>query len=97
MWPLPPLPPASDVSAHLTLLFAISVIFVLGVLVALVVRMARGKRRTMRTVMCPENDDRPALIVVERSPDGDTVARCSRWHDRRLDCGERCLDRPAGA
>jgi hypothetical protein len=47
--------------------------------------------------MCPENDDRPALIVVERSPDGDTVARCSRWHDRRLDCGERCLDRPAGA
>jgi hypothetical protein len=96
MWPLPPLSPASDVSAQLTLLFVLSVIFVLGVFVGLLVRVGRS-RRTILSVPCPENDDRPALIVVDRSADGPTVAHCSRWHDRPLDCGERCLDERAGS
>lgn len=97
MWPLPPLPPASDVTAHLTLLFAISLTFVLAVFVALLVRATRRKRRAIRTVTCPDNDDRPALVLVDRSADGATVADCSRWHDRPLDCSRGCLDRLAAA
>ena len=97
MWPLPPLPPASDVSAQLTLLFAISVTFVLGVFVALLAGAARRRRRAIRPVTCPENDDRPALVLVDPTEDQPAVADCSRWHDRPLDCSRGCLDQLAGS
>ena len=83
MWPLPPLPPASDVNAQLTLLFAISLAFVAAVFVALIARASRRRRHEIRTVSCPENDDRPALVLVNRPSDGATVVDCSRWPQMR--------------
>ena len=101
MWPLLPELLTRDVNGQVTLLFAsaIAVVLVLDVFLARLGDILR-KRRLIRTVMCPENDDRPALVVVDRSlgaADSHVVAHCSRWHDRRLDCGERCLDQLAEA
>ena len=94
---MPPylLPPAHDLTPLFTPALLASLIVVLVVFAGLLVRGALRTRRVIRTVTCPEND-RPALVVVNRDPKGDVVVDCSQWHDRPLDCGERCLARPTG-
>ena len=91
----PALPPAYDVTVSLTPAFVASLLVVFAALVGLLVRMGRAPHRTIRTVTCPEQR-RPALILVKRTVDRDTIADCSRWHDRPLDCGGRCLERRTG-
>jgi hypothetical protein len=87
MWPLIPVMP--DVATELRLLAALSVAFVFAVFAVLWHRILR-RRRALRAVTCPENG-RPSLVVLR--PDGDGVTDCSRWHDGKLDCGERCVGR----
>jgi hypothetical protein len=94
LWPAP-LSPTYDVTGMLVPAFAASLLVVFAVLAALLVRMGRGTRRAIRTVTCPE-DRRPALILVKRTADREAVADCSRWHDRRLDCGGQCLEPRTG-
>ena len=96
MWPLMPVPVDPDVSAQLAVLCAVSIIFVLGVLAVLLGRLTRNRREIFK-VTCPENHGR-ALVIMHQSPDGagyDAVSHCSRWHDGRLDCGQRCLSQVA--
>lgn len=89
MWPTP-LRLTPDVEAHLALLGAVAAVFVVAVLLALL-GMRRWRRRAIRVVTCPEDDAR-AMIAVQRAPDHeDHVIDCSRWHDGRLACGERCI------
>jgi hypothetical protein len=91
MWPTT-LSLAPDVEAHLALLGGVATAFVVVVLLVLLVTRRRRRREILR-VTCPENQGR-ATIVVDPSPDDgshDAVVRCSRWHDGRLDCGERCV------
>jgi hypothetical protein len=96
MWPHITLPVPADVNGQLAILFFVGLTFVLGAFAAMLARMA-SRRREIRRVRCPE-DRRAALVVVRPSLDGsarDRIAYCSRWHGRRLDCGERCLERRA--
>jgi hypothetical protein len=88
LWPL-----ADDVTTRFLALAAACLIFVFVVFAALLVRLMR-RRREMHAITCPENR-RPALVVVQRSPDvgDDAVVDCSRWHDGKRDCSQRCLER----
>ena len=99
LWP-PPLPPTylltyDDMTASLMPLFVASLLIVFAALAGLLLRMGRRTRRVMRTVTCPDQR-RPALVLVKRTAERDTVADCSLWHDRPLDCDGRCLARRTG-
>jgi hypothetical protein len=89
MGPVTPEPALS--SATIAALFAVAAIFLLAVFGLLLGRLARDTRE-IRTLTCPE-DQRRALVLIRSSkfPAGRAIAECSRWHDRRLPCGERCL------
>jgi hypothetical protein len=89
MWLIPvQLDPAVD--AQLVRLGVLAAVFVVAVLLALLATRRR-RRREIRRLACPVHAEQ-ALIVVERSPDGDAhVLDCSHWHDGRVACGERCI------